>query len=110
MAISRRAIRITGLFDEKTFGHGYGEENDFCQRAEQAGLRNVLCDDTYVVHHGAASFGPLGLKPDENSMSRLLAKHPDYLSKVTDFIQADPLSGRRQEILDCLDRAGLVML
>ena len=109
MAISVRAINRIGLFDEVTFGRGYGEENDFCQRAEQAGLRNVLCDDTYVIHHGGASFGPLGLKPDEKSMQRLLAKHPEYLNKVSEFINTDPLASRRQQILDYLERSGVVM-
>ena len=109
MAISLQAITMVGLFDEATFGLGYGEENDFCQRAEKAGLLNVLCDDAYVVHHGGASFGPLGLKPDENSMQRLLAKHPDYHLIVSEFIRKDPLSVRREEILDCLERAGILM-
>jgi len=104
MGISFRAIEKIGIFDELAFGHGYGEENDFCQRAEQAGFRNVLCDDTYVVHHGGASFGPLGLKPDERSMQRLLSKHPDYQNKVSEFIKADPLQPRRRQILDCLER------
>jgi GT2 family glycosyltransferase len=105
MAISLQAIKQIGLFDEATFGRGYGEENDFCQRAEQAGLRNVLCDNAYVVHHGNASFGPLGLKPDENSMQRMLAKHPDYQDKVTAFINSDPLAARREQILTCLRHA-----
>lgn len=109
MAISLRAIRQIGLFDEVAFGLGYGEENDFCQRAEQAGLRNVLCDDTFVVHHGGASFGPLGLKPGGESMQRLLAKHPDYMEKVSEFIKTDPLAQRRQQILDCLERSGVGM-
>lgn len=109
MAISRRAIDRVGLFDEDTFGLGYGEENDFCQRAEQAGMRNVLCDDTYVVHHGGASFGPLGLKPGDESMQRLLAKHPDYLNRVMEFIEADPLVSRRRQILECLERTGVGM-
>jgi GT2 family glycosyltransferase len=109
MAISLHTIKLVGVFDELTFGLGYGEENDFCQRAERAGLRNVLCDNAYVVHHGGASFVPLGLKPDESSMQRLLAKHPDYLNKVSEFIRTDPLAGRRQEILDCLERAGVGM-
>ena len=109
MAISLRAIKLIGLFDEATFGPGYGEENDFCQRAEQAGLRNVLCDDAYVVHHGGASFGPLGLKPDEKSMQRLLVKHPEYLRKVSEFIKTDPLAPRRQQILDCLERTAAGM-
>jgi GT2 family glycosyltransferase len=109
MAISLRTIRRIGLFDEVTFGPGYGEENDFCQRAEQAGLRNVLCDNAYVIHHGGASFGPLGLKPDERSMQRLLGKHPDYQRRVSEFIQTDPLASRRTEILDYLERAGAGM-
>lgn len=109
MAISLSALKQIGLFDEETFGRGYGEENDFCQRAEQAGLRNVLCDNAYVVHHGGASFGPIGLKPDENSMQRLLNKHPDYQSKVSEYIRTDPLAGRRQEILSCLQRVGVRM-
>ncbi len=109
MAISRFAINQVGMFDEDAFGRGYGEENDFCQRAEQAGLRNVLCDDTYVVHHGGASFAPLGLKPNADSMQRLLSKHPDYQQKVANFIKADPFAPRRQEILTCLERSGLGM-
>jgi GT2 family glycosyltransferase len=109
MAISLQAINRVGLFDEATFGRGYGEENDFCERAIKMGMRNVLCDDAYVVHHGRASFGPLGLKPDENSMQRLLSKHPEYEHKVKVFLNTDPLASRRHEILECLDRAGMGM-
>lgn len=109
MAISSRATKAIGGFDEKTFGRGYGEENDFCSRAAEAGMRNVLCDDTYVIHHGGASFSPLGLKPDEESMQRLLAKHPAYQQIVSDFIRQDPLATRRQQLLACLERAGIRM-
>ena len=78
-------------------------------RAVQAGMRNVLCDDVYVVHLGGRSFGPTGLKPDESSMQRLLSRHPDYLRQVQEFITADPLSTRRATILAALDRAGVPM-
>jgi GT2 family glycosyltransferase len=107
MAISSKAIQCVGLFDEETFGLGYGEENDFCQRAEKIGLRNVLCDDAYVVHHGGASFGPLDIKPDVQSMRRLLNKHPDYELKVSKFIQDDPLAERRRGIVFELEQQGL---
>ena len=109
MAIARRAIDRVGLFDEDLFGKGYGEENDFSMRAVQAGMRNVLCDDVYVVHLGGRSFGPTGLKPDESSMQRLLSRHPDYLRQVQEFITADPLSTRRAAILAALDQAGVPM-
>ena len=109
MAISRSAIDRIGVFDEVLFGKGYGEENDFSMRAAQAGMRNVLCDDVYVVHLGGRSFGPIGLKPDESSMQRLLSRHPDYLRQVQAFIESDPLAARRTAIIDAMDRAGVAM-
>jgi hypothetical protein len=107
MAIARRAIDRVGLFDEQLFGRGYGEENDFAMRVRAAGMRNVLCDDVYVAHRGGRSFAPLGLKPGEDSMRRLLSRHPDYLAQVQDFIARDPLAERRQAIVEALDRAGV---
>ncbi|MCI9592476.1 MAG: glycosyltransferase [Lachnospiraceae bacterium] len=56
MFIKRCVIEDIGLFDSETFGRGYGEENDFCYRAEQAGYRHVMCDDTYIYHSGTGSF------------------------------------------------------
>jgi hypothetical protein len=94
------------LFDAETFGVGYGEENDFSMRAQLAGMRNVLCDDVYVVHLGGRSFGPLGLKPDETSMQKLLALHPSYLEQVQEFITSDPLARRRHALLNALAAAG----
>ena len=107
MAVARSAIDRVGLFDEVLFGKGYGEENDFSMRVAQAGMRNVLCDDVYVVHLGGRSFGPIGLRPDESSMQRLLSRHPDYLQRVQAFISTDPLSVRRAAIVDALRRAGV---
>ena len=107
MAISRRAIERIGRFDEATFGRGYGEENDFCLRAIAAGMRNVLCDDVYVAHVGGRSFGPLGLRPNDDSMQRLLARHPDYLERVRAFIAADPLADRRGAVLAECERRGV---
>lgn len=107
MAIARSAIDRVGMFDQARFGRGYGEENDFSMRARHVGLKNVLCDDVYVAHLGGRSFGPTGLKPDESSMQRLLAAHPDYLEQVQAFIATDPLAARRAELLGALERAGV---
>jgi len=108
MAVSRRALDTLGPFNEETFGRGYGEENDFSMRAHNAGLRNVLCDDVYVAHLGGRSFGPLGLKPDESSMQRLLSLHPGYLQQVESFIKSDPLAKRREELNQALKNAGVL--
>jgi hypothetical protein len=110
MAVSRRCIDAIGLFDEAAFGRGYGEENDFCRRAAEAGWRNVLCEDAFVVHRGGASFGPLGLRPDEGSMQRLLALHPDYLDVVGAWIAADPLAERRRDIRAAWEQAASATL
>lgn len=105
MAIRRHALARLGDFDQATFGRGYGEENDFCQRAAGHGWRNVLCDDAYVVHLGGASFAPLGLTPGGENLARLSARYPHYTSTVADFIRRDPLAARRAAILRQLRRA-----
>lgn len=56
MFVKREVIEDIGVFDAATFGRGYGEENDFCNRAEQAGYIHVMCDDTYILHTGTKSF------------------------------------------------------
>jgi GT2 family glycosyltransferase len=109
MAISRTAIDALGLFDEETFGRGYGEENDFSMRARSAGFRNVLCDDAYVVHHGAASFGPTGLAPGDESMQRLLSRHPGYLEIVSRFIEEDPLAPLRDDLVRAMRSEGIAL-
>jgi hypothetical protein len=78
-------------------------------RATLAGMQNLLCDDVYIVHHGGRSFGPKGLKPDENSMRRLLSRHPGYLAKVQAFIQSDPLEPRRTALIQSLHSGGIVL-
>lgn len=56
MFIKRKVIQETGFFDAETFQKGYGEENDFCNRAEQLGYKHVMCDDTFIYHKGTSSF------------------------------------------------------
>ncbi len=56
MLVKREVIETIGNFDAETFGRGYGEENDFCNRAEQAGYKHVMCDNTYIYHSGTKSF------------------------------------------------------
>lgn len=99
MYLRRACVDAIGDFDAATFGRGYGEENDWCMRATRAGWRHVLCDDAFVAHHGGASFGPLGLRPDDSAMQRLLKRHPDYLERVQKFIAADPLAPHRARVL-----------
>lgn len=88
--IRRALIDAIGIFDP-VFGLGYGEENELSMRAAQAGFRNVLCDDAFVVHRGGRSFE--GRKADlgTRNMALLLERHPTYLDVVRGYIAADPL-------------------
>ena len=99
MYITRNAIDSIGLFDLDTFGVGYGEENDFSLRARSAGLRNVLCDNAWVGHIGNQSFGPRGMSASDESMQRLLKKHPDYIDIISAYIEQDPLRRLREKIV-----------
>jgi hypothetical protein len=57
MYIRRSVIDAVGILDEAAFPQGYGEENDFCQRASARGLRHVIAGNVYVRHARSASFG-----------------------------------------------------
>ena len=98
MYIRRACFEAVGPFDDERFGRGYGEENDFCLRAAQAGWRNVLAADVFVFHEGAVSF-----TDERDALMRaaersLVERHPDYPSKVAAFVAADPLRDFRAAI------------
>jgi GT2 family glycosyltransferase len=98
MFLRRAALEAIGDFDQATFGRGYGEENDFCLRAEAHGWRNVLCDDAYVAHRGGASFGAEGHRPGGENLARLNARYPGYNARIAEFILHDPLRPLRDRL------------
>ncbi|WP_020401488.1 glycosyltransferase [Kordiimonas gwangyangensis] len=99
--IRRTALDAIGLFDEATFGRGYGEENDFCVRAAEAGWRNVIAADVYVTHRGEVSFASDAGALQAAGLKALLAKHPSYLGDVHRYIAEDP-SLRARARLDAM--------
>lgn len=90
MYIRRDCLNTVGLFDTKHFGKGYGEENDFCQRAAAAGWRNLHLLDTFVLHTGGVSFGESKSPRERAAMETLRRLHPRYEAEVMAFVQADP--------------------
>lgn len=87
MAIARKAIDAAGLFDE-SFGRGYGEETDFCQRAAGLGLRHVLATDVYVGHLGGQSFGDNWQDASRKGLLRVLHRHPSFVRSVRTYLHA----------------------
>lgn len=57
LLIKQTVLQKIGYLDELNFPRGYGEENDFCLRAEDAGIRCVIADNLYVYHAKSRSFG-----------------------------------------------------
>ena len=96
MGISKRALDQIGYFDA-VFGRGYGEENDWCQRAKQVGFRNVAVTNLYVHHVHGGSFEAEEKSSLLRGNLRIVAKkHPGYHSEVQDFYQEDPLAPYRE--------------
>lgn len=56
-AISKDVIDAIGYFDEVSFPRGYGEENDYCLRATEAGFLSIICLNVFVYHEKSKSFG-----------------------------------------------------
>jgi GT2 family glycosyltransferase/2-polyprenyl-3-methyl-5-hydroxy-6-metoxy-1,4-benzoquinol methylase/glycosyltransferase involved in cell wall biosynthesis len=90
MYIRRDSLSDVGLFDTEHFGKGYGEENDFCQRAAGKGWRNLHLLDTFVLHTGGVSFGDSKSPRERAAMETLAKLHPHYSRDVHAFVQADP--------------------
>lgn len=55
--ITREVLNAVCYMDEGAFPMGYGEENDFCIRVQDAGYTLAFADDTYVFHAKSKSFG-----------------------------------------------------
>ena len=98
MYIRRACLREVGLFDVENFGKGYGEENDFCIRAQHLGWHHLHALDTFVRHVGGVSFGEAKSAHELRAIDTLRRLHPNYESDVHNFLQRDPAAMARQSI------------
>ena len=55
--VKRSVIERIGYLDEESFPRGYGEENDYCMRAQDAGFEMAVADHCLVYHAKSKSFG-----------------------------------------------------
>tara|TARA_R110001599_G_scaffold145321_1_gene327628 strand:- start:83224 stop:85428 length:2205 start_codon:yes stop_codon:yes gene_type:complete len=99
MYLTRDCLDAVGYFDLETFGRGYGEENDWCQRAEKAGWRNLHLTNCFVYHAGGVSFGSEQQARVENAQVLLAQKHPRYAADVERYLAADPAREKRGRAL-----------
>lgn len=111
LLIRRELIDAIGIFDEETFGRGYGEENDYCLRTRKAGWKLLLADDAYVFHAQSKSYSP----EKRRELSRLahealLKKHgsADVESGVTLLRHGRVLEGLRARARERIHRFRLI--
>lgn len=84
--IKRKTISDVGLFDEKSFGKGYGEETDFTMRAKNKGWLNCRTPSVFIYHKKSASFSLEKadvLKKEHKQI--LLSKHPTVFKEWDKF-------------------------
>ncbi|EET60654.1 glycosyltransferase, group 2 family protein [Marvinbryantia formatexigens DSM 14469] len=97
MGMNLNVIKKIGLLDAKTFGKGYGEENDWCRRAVSAGYHNVQADNLFVYHkHGGSFLSEEKKALLETNSKALRLKHPDYDQVVSSYCSRDPMAKTRR--------------
>ena len=98
MYLRRDCLDEVGELDERTFGKGYGEENDFCLRARQLGWRHLAATDVFVWHQGSRSFGAARRVLQARNARVLNARYPGYESLIAKFVASDALRTARRAI------------
>lgn len=95
MALNRRFLDMIGGFDA-AFGRGYGEEVDWCLRAEQSGGRHVAVSNLFVGHEGASSFGHAVRAKRVRQAARLVTtRYPGFRDQLSQWDKTDPLRPER---------------
>lgn len=88
MYLTRTAIAEIGVFSDQ-YAPGYGEENDWCKRAEDRGFVHLGATNTFVEHVGSVSFSKDRDALITSHMNILNRSYPEYMPEVTDFIEQD---------------------
>jgi GT2 family glycosyltransferase len=91
MGVNYALVKEIGFFDEESFLKGYGEENDWCQRAIKKGYSNLIVPNLFVYHkHGGSFSSDLKERLLQENYQTLIKKHPTYPKQVQDYISKDP--------------------
>ncbi|MEM6662291.1 MAG: glycosyltransferase [Pseudomonadota bacterium] len=96
--VRRAALNDIGLLDRAAFGLGYGEENDFSQRAILGGWTNLVATNVLVKHYGATSFGDRRSRRVEAALQVLDQRYPAYRSDIQQFLADDPIFPARRRL------------
>lgn len=105
MGMNRDAINEIGVLDEESFGKGFGEENDWCQRAAKKHYFNIHVENLFAYHkHGGSFVSEEKQRLLDENLKKLGEKHPNYFADVARFCEKNPLDEFRKIIklrIDC---------
>ncbi len=93
LGIRREVVDRIGVFDEERFPSGYGEENDYCFRATDAGFDLAVATHTYVFHAKSKSY-PDGerIALMHSSSNALLEKHgAERIDRAVRTMESNPI-------------------
>ncbi len=98
MGMNKNVVNEIGYFDE-IFERGFGEENDWCQRAIEKGYKNIHVTNLFVYHKHGGSF----LKKEKNRLidkntEILVKRYPSFPLQIKLLIENDKLKPLREEI------------
>lgn len=96
--ITRACLDATKELSTQGLRAGYGEEVDFCLRAERHGYRHLAACDVYVTHVGSASFGAAKRRLVKHNEGVLARRYPNYFARFWHQIVGDPLRPARARI------------
>ncbi len=94
MALNRTWLSQVSGFDI-AFGHGYGEEVDWCRKVAELGGKHIGIGNLYVEHRGGASFGEEKQRRVQRNSRLIASRYPGYDQLVAEFRKCDPLIGPR---------------
>jgi GT2 family glycosyltransferase len=95
MGVNKKLVDKIGMFDE-IFGKGYGEENDWCQRAIKEGYKNIHVTNLFVYHkHGGSFPSEEKQRLINRNMIVLNQKHINYDNKIQEIILENELENLR---------------
>jgi GT2 family glycosyltransferase len=93
LGLRREVLDAVGFFDEISFPNGYGEENDFCFRAADAGFGLIVATHTYVFHAKSKSYSNLDrvrlMKAGSQAFRRIHGQ--DRVQRAVKSMQENPL-------------------
>lgn len=103
MGVNFDVVKEIGMFDE-IYGKGYGEENDWCQRAINAGYKNIHITNLFVYHkHGGSFLSEDKIRYINEHYQILLNKFPSYDDQIQSTIKDNALEGLRSLVRCIID-------